>query len=195
MAIFRKPLYAAIVCSFALTASACAGSGPVGGSAEAVQQAASAAQEYQLANGDKVHINVFNEANLSGDYVVAPDGTITLPLAGQVKAAGLTIPQLQESVVKTLSQGYVQNPNVTIASTDLRPFYILGEVNKPGRYSYEPNLTVMAAVATAQGFTYRADQSDVYIRHARDPSEKQYDLTSTLAVQPGDTIRISERYF
>jgi polysaccharide export outer membrane protein len=195
MAIFREPLYAAIVCALSLAASACAGSGPIGGSEAAVQQAANAAQDYQLANGDKVHISVFNEANLSGDYVVAPDGTITLPLAGQVKAAGLTIPQLQQSVVKTLSQGYVQNPNVTIASTDLRPFYILGEVNKPGRYSYEPNLTVMAAVATAQGFTYRADQSDVYIRHARDPSEKQYDLTSTIAVQPGDTIRISERYF
>ncbi|HSM96195.1 MAG TPA: polysaccharide biosynthesis/export family protein [Rhizomicrobium sp.] len=194
MAISRKPLYAVILCSMVLGVSACA-TGPIGGSADALKEADNAAQEYRLASGDKVHIEVFGENNLSGDYIVAPDGNITLPLAGQVAASGQTIPQLRQSVVTTLSHGYVQDPNVTISSVDLRPFYILGEVNKPGRYSYEPNLTVMAAVATAQGFTYRADMSDVYIRHARDASEKQYDLTSTLAVQPGDTIRISERYF
>lgn len=194
MAISRKPLYAIFALSLALSVSACA-NGPVTGSADALNQADAAAQDYRLASGDKVHVDVFGEGNLSGDYVVAPDGKITLPLAGQVAAAGLTIPQLKQSVVTTLSHGYVQNPNVTISSVDLRPFYILGEVNKPGRYSFEPSLTVMAAVATAQGFTYRADMSDVYIRHARDASEKQYDLTSTLAVQPGDTIRISERYF
>jgi len=194
MAIFRKPLQVIFVFSLALAASGCA-NGPVTGSAAALKEADTAAQDYQLASGDKVHIAVFGEGNLSGDYVVGPDGKITLPLAGQVAAAGLTIPQLQESVVKTLSQGYVQQPNVTISSVDLRPFYILGEINKPGRYSYEPNLTVMAAVATAQGFTYRADMSDVYIRHAREASEQHYDLTATLAVHPGDTIRISERYF
>jgi polysaccharide export outer membrane protein len=98
-------------------------------------------------------------------------------------------------VTARLKDGVVQNPSVAVTASDLRPYYILGEVNKPGRYSYEPNLTVMDAVATAQGFTYRADQSDVYIRRAREASEKQYDLTSTLAVRPGDTIRISERYF
>ena len=87
MAISRKPLYAAILCSLAMTMSACA-SGPVGGSADALQRADAAAQDYQLASGDKVHIDVFGEGNLSGDYVVAPDGKITLPLAGQVAAAG-----------------------------------------------------------------------------------------------------------
>ncbi len=194
MASFRKPLQVIFALSLALAASACA-NGPVTGSADAVKQADVAAQDYRLASGDKVHIAVFGEGNLSGDYVVGPDGKITLPLAGQVAAAGMTIPQLQQSVVKTLSQGYVQQPNVTISSVDLRPFYILGEINKPGRYSYEPNLTVMDAVATAQGFTYRADMSDVYIRHAREASEQHYDLTATLAVHPGDTIRISERYF
>ena len=194
MAIFRKPLSAIIVSFLSVLAAACS-TGPVTGSDAALKQADTAAQEYRLASGDKVHIDVFGEGNLSGDYIVAPDGMITLPLAGQVAAAGQTIPQLRQAVVTTLSHGYVQDPNVTISSVDLRPFYILGEVNKPGRYSYEPNLTVMEAVATAQGFTYRADTSDVYIRHARDASEKQYDLSSTLAVQPGDTIRISERYF
>lgn len=194
MARFQTALRAAVLFSMMSVLAACAG-GPIPGSPQALTAADNAAENYQLANGDKVHVDVFGESNLSGDYVVGPDGKITLPLAGQVQAAGLTIPQLRDSVVQTLSQGYVQQPNVTISSVDLRPYYILGEVNKPGKYSYEPNLTIMDAVATAQGFTYRANMSDVYIRHAREASEKEYALTSTLSVQPGDTIRISERYF
>lgn len=194
MAALNAKLSAAFVFPAALMMSACS-SGPIGGSQDAIRQADRAAQEYRLANGDKIHIDVFNEANLSGDYVVGPNGQITLPLAGPVTAAGLTLPELKQSVVKTLERGYVQQPNVTISSTELRPYFILGQVNKPGRYSFEPNLTVIDAVATAQGFTYRADTSDVFIRHARAAAEKEYDLESTLMVQPGDTIRVAERYF
>lgn len=194
MATFGTRFSAIFVSSIALVVSACS-SGPIGGSEDAIKQADQAAVDYRLANGDKIRIDVFNEANLSGDYTVGPNGQITLPLAGSVKAAGLTIPELKQSVVKTLEHGYVQQPSVTISSVELRPYFILGQVNKPGRYSFEPNLTVMDAVATAQGFTYRADTSDIYIRHARAAAEKEYDLESTLMVQPGDTIRVAERYF
>jgi polysaccharide export outer membrane protein len=183
--------------SLAFAASLVAGcsSGPIGGSTEAMQQSRAAAQSYRLAMGDKVHIAVFNEENLSGDYTVSPDGKITLPLAGPVPAAGRTVPELQEAVTSTLKNGFVQNPNVTVTATELRPYYILGEVNKPGKYAYMPELTVMAAVATAEGFTYRADMGSIYVRHAADPSEREYPLTATMAVLPGDTIRISQRYF
>jgi polysaccharide export outer membrane protein len=116
-------------------------------------------------------------------------------LAGPVNAAGRTVPEFQEAVINTLKNGFVQNPNVTITATELRPYFILGEVNKPGKYSYMPELTVMAAVATAEGFTYRADMGSIYVRHASDPSEREYRLTATMAVLPGDTIRVSQRYF
>ncbi|HEU4550774.1 MAG TPA: polysaccharide biosynthesis/export family protein [Rhizomicrobium sp.] len=170
-------------------------SGAMTGSPAALAQADAAARNYRLAPGDKVHVAVFNEANLSGDYVIEPDGHITLPLAGSVTAAGLTVPQLQLAVVKTLGNGFVQDPSVTVTAIDLRPYYILGEVNKPGRYSYSPDLTVMQAVATAEGFTYRADNTAVYIRHKSDPSESEVSLTATTAVLPGDTIRVAQRYF
>ena len=185
------------ILSLAFAGSLMAGcaSGPIGGSSEAMQQSRAAAQSYRLAMGDKVHIAVFNEENLSGDYTVSPDGKVTLPLAGPVNAAGRTVPEFQEAVISTLKNGFVQNPNVTITATELRPYYILGEVNKPGKYSYMPELTVMAAVATAEGFTYRADMGSIYVRHASDPSEREYPLTATTAVLPGDTIRISQRYF
>lgn len=178
-----------------MTALAACGGGPIGGSAEAMRQSSAAAQSYRLAMGDKVHITVFNEANLSGDYVIGPDGQVTLPLAGGLQAAGLTLPQFQTAVTQKLKDGFVQDPNVTITASDLRPYYILGEVKKPGRYSYTPDLTVLNAVATAEGFTYRADTTAIYIRRAADPSEREYRLTATTSVMPGDTIRISQRYF
>ena len=179
---------------FALNLAAC-GSGPITGSAEALQHSRAVAQSYQLNAGDKVHIGIFNEDNLSGTYVVAPDGQVTLPLAGGIKAAGLTLAQFQEAVANRLKDGIVQDPNITVSAVELRPYYILGEVKKPGKYGYTPDLTVLSAVATAEGFTYRADMTAIYVRHANDPSEREYPLTATMAVQPGDTIRITQRYF
>lgn len=153
------------------------------------------AQTYRLGVGDKVHINVFSEENLSGDYVVSPEGNVVLPLAGPVKAEGMTVAEFKHEVVRTLILGYVQDPNVAISLVEMRPYFILGEVNKPGKYPYTPDLTVLNAVATAEGFTYRADMSEVYIRHARESGEKEYRLTSSTLVRPGDTIRVTERYF
>jgi protein involved in polysaccharide export with SLBB domain len=169
--------------------------GPIGGSPDAQRQALEVSQNYKLAAGDKVHIAVFNEDNISGDFVVAPDGKVAMPLAGGIQAAGLTLPQFQEAVVTRLKDGVVQDPSVTVTANELRPYYILGEVNKPGKYGYTADLTVMNAVATAEGFTYRADMSTIYVRHASDPSEQEVPLTATAAVLPGDTIRISQRYF
>ena len=183
----------AMTCA-AVLVCACS-NGPMTGSTQALKQADAEAQNYRLSMGDKVNISVFGEGNLSGDYTVSPDGKITLPLAGPIQAAGLTVPQFQKSVTDTLANGYVQNPNVTVTPSGLRPYYILGEVNKPGQYGYIPDLTVMAAVATAEGFTYRADMDEVFIRHARDASEREYPLTPTTVVEPGDTIRVAQRYF
>lgn len=189
----RKPPLLAAIFALAASLSACTGNGPIAGSSQALQNAQN--NPYRLSTGDKLHIAVFGEDNLTGDYTIAPDGNIAFPLAGNIPAAGLTVPQLQQAVTNTLANRYVQNPRVTVDASNLRPFYILGEVNKPGQYSYVPDLTLLGAVATAQGFTYRADMSYVYIRHARDPSEREYPVTATTMIEPGDTIRITQRYF
>ena len=169
--------------------SGCAGNGPIPGS-QGIQP-----QAYRLGSGDKLHVTVFGEDNLSGDYMITSAGDIAFPLVGNIHAAGLTVPEFQQAVVSTLAKGYVQDPHVIIDTTGLRPFFILGEVNKPGQYSYLPDITVLNAVATAQGFTYRADMSTVYIRHAGQPSEQEYPLTAAMIVEPGDTIRVTQRYF
>jgi polysaccharide export outer membrane protein len=76
-----------------------------------------------------------------------------------------------------------------------RPFYILGEVQKPGEYPYTNGLTVLNAVATANGFTYRANTRKVFIKRADASTEEKFPLNSQTPVAPGDTIRIAERYF
>lgn len=168
---------------------------PLSGSVDALHEADMQAAAYRLDSGDKVQITVFGEGTISGEYVVNFDGTIALPLAGNIKAAGLTIPELQNTVTETLRSGYVQEARVTVQPVQLRPYYILGEVNKPGKYSYAPDLSVLGAVAEAQGFTYRANMSVIYIRRAQEPSERALPLTATTMVRPGDTIRVTERFF
>ena len=74
-----------------------------------------------------------------------------------------------------------------------RPFYILGEVNKPGEYPYSSGLTVDAAVAMAEGYTYRAEKKRVQIRHAGEETAHKLVITPDLRVHPGDIIRIGER--
>jgi polysaccharide export outer membrane protein len=94
-----------------------------------------------------------------------------------------------------LGAQYIRNPNVSVEVLTYRPFFILGEVQRPGTYPYSANLVVMNAVATAGGFTYRANRSRVFIKHAGATDELEYRLDSTTPVLPGDTVRIGERLF
>jgi polysaccharide biosynthesis/export protein len=150
--------------------------------------------EYRLGPGDQLRISVFNEAELSGPFVVGSQGTISYPLVGDVRAAGLTIPEFTESLRQALLE-YIRQPNVSVEMANYRPFFILGEVQRPGTYPYSASLTVLNAVATAGGFTYRANRGRVYIRHANEQEERAYPLTIATPVLPGDTVRIGERLF
>lgn len=150
---------------------------------------------YRLGAGDKLRITVFGEDTLSGEYLVPGEGNIAFPLIGDVKATGLTVDELQKEVEDKLRDGYLKDPHVSVEVLNYRPFYILGEVMKPGEYPYTNGLTVLNAVATANGFTYRADTRKVYIKRADAPRELEYQLKTTTPVEPGDTIRIGERFF
>jgi polysaccharide export outer membrane protein len=142
-----------------------------------------------------VRILVYNEPTLSGEFVVNSNGAIAVPLIGDVVATNRTATELSLEITARLSQGYLRDPRVSIDVVNFRPFYILGEVNKPGEYPYSNGLTVLNAVATAQGFTYRADKRRVYIKSAGKEAEEALPLSSGVEVKPGDTIRIGERYF
>jgi protein involved in polysaccharide export with SLBB domain len=152
--------------------------------------------EYRLGASDKIRVITFGEDSLTGEFFIGGSGKVSLPLIGEVQAAGLSISQFQKEVETALKQGeFLKDPHVSVEVLTYRPFYILGEVNKPGEYPYSNGLTVLNAVATANGFTYRANDKKVFIKRQDANQEQEFPLTSQLLVAPGDTIRIAERYF
>jgi polysaccharide export outer membrane protein len=170
-----------------------------GGGAAPVEQAGTALAEappYLLGAGDKVRITVYGEPNLTGEYNITTSGEISFPLIGNVKVVGQTIQQVQELLRNRLAGGYLLDPRVSAEVLTYRPYYILGEVGKPGQYPYAAGMTVQQAVATAGGFTYRANTRRAFVKRALDTSEHKVDLREgPIPVSPGDTIRIGERFF
>ena len=153
------------------------------------------AGEYKLGSGDRLRVTVFGETDLSGEYLVDGAGTVSLPLVGEISAAGLTVREFQRATEQALRNGYLRDPRVSTEVLNFRPYYILGEVNRPGEYPYTEGLTVLNAIATAEGFTYRANQKLVMIKSADSGAEARVDLTPGTQVMPGDTIRVLERFF
>ena len=150
--------------------------------------------DYRLGPGDQLRITVFNEEDLTGQFVVGSQGVVSYPLVGEINAAGLTVPEFAQNL-QTALRTYVRNPNVNVEVANYRPFFILGEVQRPGTCPYSAGLTVLNAVATAGGFTYRANRNRVFVRHANEAVEHAYPLTIATPVLPGDTVRIGERLF
>ncbi len=153
------------------------------------------AEDYALGAGDKLRITVFNEPTLSGEFAVSPDGSMSVPLVGALPVAGKKVEQVAALIQTRLGDGYLRDPKVSAEVTTYRPFFILGEVKSPGQYPYASGMTLLNAVATAQGFTPRANRSVARIRQAGAATESTYQVTPELRVRPGDTIRIGERFF
>jgi polysaccharide export outer membrane protein len=156
---------------------------------------ASPSGAYVLGPTDRVRLKVYGEPDITGEYEVDSNGNVSIPLAGHVRAAGLTTRQLEKGIAAALSKGIVRDPRVNVEIALYRPFYILGEVKKSGEYPYRVGLTVMDAVATAGGFTYRANEGKVYLRRAGSTVEEIYPLDAPVLIFPGDNVRVPERYF
>ena len=150
---------------------------------------------YVLGVSDKIHLTVYGEDDLSGDYEVGSTGVIALPLIGEIKAAELTLQQFETAVREKLSAGYLHDPRVNAQVINYRPFFILGEVSKPGSYPYVNGMNVLNAVALAGGYTYRADKTGATIVRASDKDKKEKPIAEDAVVGPGDIIRVPERFF
>jgi polysaccharide export outer membrane protein len=154
-----------------------------------------AGNAYLLGPGDKLRIKVYDDANLTGEYEVNSSGSISFPLVGQVKAAGSTTSQLEQTLVSRMKGKIAQDPKINIELATYASFYIHGEVKKAGVYPYQPGLTVADAIATAGGLTYRANESTIYLQHAGARVQRIVTIDEPVRVYPGDNIRVSERMF
>jgi protein involved in polysaccharide export with SLBB domain len=151
---------------------------------------------YHLAPGDRLRITVFGEERLSGEYSLTPAGNVAFPLIGLVQADGKSVEEVQALITGRLAAGYLKDPKVSAEVITFRPYYILGEVNHPGAFPFAVGLTLNQAVASAGGFTYRANHHRAFLRRADDAKEHMVDLRlGPVPIAPGDTIRIGERYF
>lgn len=181
-------------CTVALVAaglilSGCAGS-------KAVQMPAASTNVYQLGAGDSLRVIVYGEDKLNGEYRVGDNGAVTLPLIGSVAAEGKSVEEFSAAVAESYrTGGFLNSPKVAAEVIAYRPFFVLGEVNKPGQYPFIPGMTIRQAIATANGYTYRAKQSEVMVTHWRQKQESTFRLDAAATVAPGDTIRVPERHF
>lgn len=150
---------------------------------------------YRLGLGDKLRVNVYGEPSLSGEYQVSGNGAVTMPLVGDVKAVGITARELEAALTARYAAGYLKAPRIAVEVYDFRPYSILGEVQRPGRYQTSEGLTVLGAVAAAGGYTYRANTKQVFLRRAGETAERQVSLDRDFPIQPGDIVRVGERYF
>ncbi|WP_033922467.1 polysaccharide biosynthesis/export family protein [Sphingomonas sp. 37zxx] len=150
---------------------------------------------YRLGLGDKLRLTVFNEASLSGEYQVSGNGVVSVPLIGDVRAVGLTARELEAALTQRFAAGYLSDPKLAVEVYDFRPFFILGEIQRPGRYPTTENLTVLGAIATAGGYTYRANTKRIFLRRAGSDQEYEVDTATDVKIQPGDVLRVGERYF
>lgn len=150
---------------------------------------------YHLGSGDEIKVTVYDEEDLSGEFEIDGSGNISLPLIGTVNVSNKTLKTAEGLITELLADGYLVSPRVSIEVLNYRPFYILGEVDKPGSYPYVNDITVLNAVALASGFTYRANKKKFEITRKVDGKEEKIIVDITAKVLPGDIIRIAERFF
>jgi polysaccharide export outer membrane protein len=185
-------MLAAALSAIVLGLSGCGNAAPVASASDLTRD-----EQYLLAPGDKLHVIVFGEETLTGDYVLTSAGNLSFPLVGNIRATDRTVEQLQADLARALGDGYINDPRVSIQVVSFRPFYILGEVSRPGEYPVSTGLTIQQAVASAGGYTYRANTKRIFLKRAGETQERIVDLRRqpNLIVRAGDTIRISERHF
>jgi len=152
--------------------------------------------DYKLGPNDKVRIIVFGQPTLTGEFSLDGNGVLAFPLIGNVQANGMTTAQLQKAIAAKLNPDYLVNPSVSAEVVTRRPFYVIGEVHKPGNYPYVTNMTALNAVAMAGGFTYRARKNDFYIKRL-DQNGRMVRIVANAGtvLQPGDTLEVRERLF
>ncbi len=164
--------------------------------AQAPKQTTPGTAEYQINTGDSVSVTVYQEPDLSiSGAKVSTDGTIAFPLLGVLPVAGLSSREVQKLVTRRLEDGYLKAPNVTVSIDRYRLYFIKGEVNSPGGYTFVDGLTVEKAVALAGGFSERASERDITLIRETKPDQPLEAVSPTTAIRPGDVITIGESFF
>jgi polysaccharide export outer membrane protein len=156
------------------------------------------APDYRLVNGDKLRIEVYRDAQLSQSLQIRPDGKITLPLLGDIVAAGRTPTELRDTITAALRE-YITNPVVTVIVVDSTPgtVFVMGEVNRPGTHAINGPMSILQVLAMAGGFKDFAHTKDIRILRKSSTGMRTISFNyneaikgnaQPLILEPGDTV-------
>ena len=152
--------------------------------------------EYTLGAGDLVRITVFGQSDLRVETRLSNVGIIRYPFLGDITLTGKTVNQVEQLIDKGLRGDYLVNPSVSVTVVEYRPFFIDGEVKKPGGYPYQPGLTVDKAAALAGGYTERAaTKGEMIVNRSVNGIDTTISLRASDMIMPGDIISIQARFF
>ena len=192
----RTRIIAAAALAAGMTVPAAPGAGEAPGGAVAAATVAPA--EYRIGPADVLHVSVWKNESVSRTVTVRPDGNISLPLANDIRAAGLTPMELREAVRKKL-RGYIPDAEVSVIVAEMHSYAVsvLGEVKEAGRYELKSAATVLDVLAQAGGVTEFATRSRIFVLRKSGGGTKRipfdYDRAATsgqgnLPVLPGDIV-------
>ena len=151
---------------------------------------------YTLNAGDSVRIHVYGEEDLSFDQLlVGQNGRISYPFLGELTVAGKSASQLQAELTAGLKPDYLVDPRISVSVVKYRPFFVNGEVKRPGGVDFQPGLTLRKAISLAGGFTERANRKQALVIADNDPSRKEQKVGLDYRVQPGDIITVQDTFF
>ena len=203
---FLTPIRAAVAALGLLALAACEGIGgyfePMrwdprdSAEIEGMNERGEETEVFRLGPGDKVRVTVFGADRLSGVFDVELSGSLAMPLIGIVPADKKTLDEVKDAIVTQLKeQKLMDDPNVSVAMVSARPFYVFGEVGRSGSFPYLGGTNIVSAIATAGGFSYRAEEDYVFLRRAGSFHEIKIPLPSVVPVNPGDIIRVASRIY
>lgn len=144
---------------------------------------------------DLVRIQVHDEPDLLVETRLDEKGTLTYPFLGEIRVVGLSVRELERRITTGLKAGYLVSPEVRVQVLEYRPFYVNGEVKKPGGYPYVPGLTVQKAVSLAGGMTQLASKNKIYVVRERNANGQREGIRLDGVVNPGDTLIVEEGLF
>lgn len=158
-----------------------------------------------LAANDLLEVRVYQEADLSGVYRVAPDGRIDFPLCGKVQVGGLTASLAADAITACLKAGFVRRPQVSVLVKEFnsKKVFVFGEVGKPGSYAYEEGMTIVHAISQSGGLLRSASKNNVNVTRVIDGKEMKLPVkvedivvgrAKNFLLLPGDIIFVPESF-
>ena len=159
-----------------------------------------------LGPGDLVEVRVFQEADLSGAYRLSPEGTVDYPLCGKVTLAGMTSSGAADALTQCLANGYLRRPQVSVLIREYnsKKVFVFGEVQKPGTFPYEENMSIVQAITLAGGFTKVASKNGTQVTRLVAGLEQKVRVAvedigngkeRNFSLKPGDIVFVPESFF